>query len=210
MQRVAHQTFAPKGRRSVATGCAPPATKRAERNPWTHSHLNHSAPKGRRELHAANKMPRSIVKRAPRTCLRAYAHRQIAHLSTQRPSPSPLRGEKRKMDRFSTGSASRRSAAATLHPWLQPVAPLGRKLAPERRERVAGRATSGRQGKSLNCPTWLPASGTPAAVKLPASGTPADAVTDPFCAEDLPVFRPVATGSDRTVVATAYRRIGGR
>ena len=63
----------------------------------------------------------------------------ISHLSTQRASPSPLRGEKRMMNRFSTGSASGRFAAAPLHPWLQPVAPPGR-------ERGAGRATSSGQG----------------------------------------------------------------
>ena len=151
MQRFAHPTFAPEGRRSVATGGASPAAKRAKRNPWTHSHLNNPAPAGRRELHRANKMPRNIFERAP----------PIAYLSMQRASPSPLRGEKRMMNRFSTGSVSGRFAAAPLHPWLQPVAPPGR-------ERVAGRATSSGQGKSLICPTWLS-----------ASGTPADTVTNP-------------------------------
>ncbi len=155
MQRFAHQTFlsacvhaqadAPKGRRNVATGGASPAAKRAERNPWTLSHLNNPAPEGRRELHGANKMPRSIFKRAPR----------IAHLSTQRASPSPLRGEKGMMNRFSTGSVRRRRTP--------PVAIA--------RRPVGARASSG-QGNSLTCPTWLP-----------ASGTPADTVTDPggFC-----------------------------
>ena len=118
MQRFAHQlflsayvhaqAFAPKGRRSVATGGASPAAKRAERNPWIHSRLNNPAPEGRRELHGANRMLRSIVERAG----------PIAHLSTKRPSPSPLRGERGMVDRFSTGSASGRYAAAPLHPWL--------------------------------------------------------------------------------------------
>ena len=180
MQRFAYQTFlsacvhaqaeAPEGRRGVATGGASPAAKRAERNPWTHSCLNHPAPEGRRKFHGADKTPRSIFKRAPR----------IAHLLTQRTRPSPLRGERGMMDRLSTGSASGRSAATPLHPWLQSVAPEGR-------ERVAGRATStpGRTTsnpsratnsghvKPLTCPTWLPASGTPTAVNLPASGTSA-------------------------------------
>ena len=187
MQQFARQTFAPEGRRVVATGGASPAAKRAKRNPWTHSHLNHPAPEGRRELPGANRMPRSIFKRAPRA----------AHLSTHRARPSPRRGEKRMMNRFSTGSASGRSAAATLHPWLQPVAPPGR-------ERVADRATSSGQGNdqvgqvvdlpslchclTLDIPPTRrrmakagqrPALLAPAEVEFPASGTPADTVTDP-------------------------------
>ena len=90
--------------------------------------------------------------RAPRTCLRAYAHRQMAHLSTQRASPSPRRGEKGMMNRFSTGSVRRRRTP--------PVATT--------RRPSGARASSGK-GKSLTCPT-----------RLPASGTPADTVTDPM------------------------------
>ena len=128
-----YQAFAPKGRRSVATGGAPTAVKRPVRNPWTQSHLNDSAPEGRRRLHGANKTPRSIFERAQR----------IAQWSTQRASPSPLRGEKGKMNRFSTGCASGRYAAEPLHPWLQPVAPPGRARVAHRGDTSGGVTSRG-------------------------------------------------------------------
>ena len=169
MQRLAHPTFlsacvhaqadAPGGRRIVATGGASPAGRRAERNPWTRSHPNNPAPEGRRrKLHGVSRVLRSISKQAPR----------LTYLSVQYPNPSPLRGERGMIYRFSTGSASGCYAATPLHPWLQSAAPPGRKLAALGPQRVAGRATSSGQGKSLTCPT-----------RLPASGTAADTVTDP-------------------------------
>ncbi len=52
VRRLPHRTFAPEGRRSVATGGALPAAKRAKRNPWTGSLRNSPAPEGRRKLHS--------------------------------------------------------------------------------------------------------------------------------------------------------------
>ena len=53
---------------------------------------------------------------------------RIVRLPGERPTPSPLRGEQEMMRRFSTGSAAGRCAAASLHPWLQPIAPPGRQV----------------------------------------------------------------------------------
>ena len=43
---TALQQCCPEGRRSVATGAAQPAGRRAKCNPWVHSCLNSPAPKG--------------------------------------------------------------------------------------------------------------------------------------------------------------------
>ncbi len=119
MKRVARQAFAPEGRRSVATGGVSPAAKRAERNPWSHSHLNHPAPAGRRKLHVASQAASSSVLHVSRTCQPNAPVRR----------PSGAKGD----DGSSTGSASGRSAATPLHPWLQPIAPPGRGIAPQSR-----------------------------------------------------------------------------
>ena len=106
MQRFAHQTFlsacvhaqadAPEGRRSVATGGASPAAKRAERNPWTHSHLNHPAPEGRRELHGADKTPRSIFTTCSAylsACVRARADGALVNATRESFAPPGRKGD---------------------------------------------------------------------------------------------------------------------
>ena len=145
MQGFAQQTFAPEGRRSVATGGASPAAKRAERNPWAHSHLNHPAPEGRREVHGATKMPRSIFKRAPRKRALVNATPESFAAPGRNGDDEPV------FHGFRVGPLRGRDAP--------PVATA--------RRPVGARASSGK-GKSLTCPT-----------RLPASGTPADTVTDP-------------------------------
>ncbi len=125
MKRVAHPTFlsacvhaqadAPKGRRSVATGGASPAAKRAERNSWTHSHLNNPAPEAAEE--ASRRKQNAKVH--PRTC---SAYRALVNATGQSFALPGRKGD--------DGPVSHGFRVAPLHPWLQPVAPLGRELAP--------------------------------------------------------------------------------
>ena len=107
---------APTGRRPVATGGAPPAARRAVRNPWERSCFNTSAPLGAAECagRAADQCPfgSSGVSFAPMGEKRRKGSWALF--------PHPL----------STGCASGRCAAAPLHPWQQSVAPLGRNTAP--------------------------------------------------------------------------------
>ena len=114
------QQPAPKGRRAVATGGAQPASSRAQRNPWTRRAKGEPAPAGQRSARHAEAHP------VRRLLLRPFGARK-----------------EREGQTLSTGCA--RPKAASLHPWLQADAPLGRKKVTRQGARPRLLAPTGRR-----------------------------------------------------------------
>ena len=109
--------FAPTGRRIVATGEAPAAAQRAVRNPWERSCFNISAPQGAADCSSVGWV----------LCTHAESgSRRRAQTSFRRPKNLRRPAGAKKEDKehpLPTGSAT--PEAASLHPWLQSVAPSG-------------------------------------------------------------------------------------
>jgi hypothetical protein len=126
--------FAPKGRRNVATGGAPPAASRAERNPWRRSRSRRPAPEGQRIR------------------LGCVLRRARPRVNSSAPALAAARWAGRALAR------SRRPRVARgwhpLHPWLRPGAPSGRSTIPMSTRRSPGgsgpqqpHATAGPHGR---------------------------------------------------------------
>jgi hypothetical protein len=99
---------APAGPRDVATGGAESADRRAERNPWRACPFLDPAPEGQR-VHL-------------RAC------RPVCPVKLLRPCRGGFRTRRRSTGCATLGPWPLRGGAASLHPWLHPSAPSGRRV----------------------------------------------------------------------------------